>query len=606
VFVYDDLSPYYENLEVDTSLILLGENRNTTIIDGSGIDAVVNVSADLVTISGFTIQNAGGTDYAVGISVYGDNCIIMGCYIVNNDFGIWLFESDNTTISSVTLNSNRDNIRVGGENTAANYVTINNNFIMGSPGGGIEITHKCFEPYIHDNYIANCFTGVGIDCNNATVSNNVFQNNSVPIYLSSQGTKITSNKINSNRRGSVEMQYCRNCIISKNEFSECGIWIHGGEIEYFNHSISTDNSVNGKPLYYFFNKYINIDGWDIGQLILVKCSGVVTNISISHTSYAIQLDHCSNVTIRNSSLTNNGNGIYLIYSDDNSIQYNEISNNSRYGCFLNIVSSYNQILHNSFSWNVWGIFVNDNHNMISGNILHKNNEKGIYLNGASYNTISDNIITNSDYGLDVGYSGNNTIVRNSIKSNAVYGIFIFPSWTSDNNTIYHNNFENNTNNALDMGSNTWDNGYTSGGNYWSDYNGTDEIIPGIGDAPYNISGGSSQDRYPLMLPYGMTNFTITFLRRPFNPVLSIKNGGTTTVLNVQFHITIKGGFFVYARDVGGVTRPLVPGEEIQIPTRDFLFGFGHIYINVSIWADNAPTVSKLTNGFLVLFFFFHR
>ncbi len=52
---------YNENLVIaDKSLILQGENKNTTIIDGSGTDYVVTITADTVgniTIRGFTIQN---------------------------------------------------------------------------------------------------------------------------------------------------------------------------------------------------------------------------------------------------------------------------------------------------------------------------------------------------------------------------------------------------------------------------------------------------------------------------------------------------------------------------------------------------------------------
>jgi len=56
----------------------------------------------------------------------------------------------------------------------------------------------------------------------------------------------------------------------------------------------------------------------------------------------------------------------------------------------------------------------------------------------------------------------------------------------------------------------WDNGYPSGGNYWSDYNGTDLYCgphqnetgsDGIGDKPYMIDGNNT-DRYPLIYPHG--------------------------------------------------------------------------------------------------------
>jgi parallel beta-helix repeat protein len=74
---------------------------------------------------------------------------------------------------------------------------------------------------------------------------------------------------------------------------------------------------------------------------------------------------------------------------------------------------------------------------------------------------------------------------------------------SKNNILYHNNFMDNDQNALDTGKmNQWDNGYPSGGNYWDDYTGSDSDLDGIGDSPHYIPGGSSEDRYPFMKPYG--------------------------------------------------------------------------------------------------------
>lgn len=60
----------------------------------------------------------------------------------------------------------------------------------------------------------------------------------------------------------------------------------------------------------------------------------------------------------------------------------------------------------------------------------------------------------------------------------------------------------NTDNAYDEANNIWDDGYPFGGNYWDDYNGADINDDGIGDIPYNISGGENLDLYPFMEPNG--------------------------------------------------------------------------------------------------------
>jgi parallel beta-helix repeat protein len=101
-----------------------------------------------------------------------------------------------------------------------------------------------------------------------------------------------------------------------------------------------------------------------------------------------------------------------------------------------------------------------------------------------------------------------SVQGNDIIGNKEYGIFL--SYSSDN-IFYHNNFDNNKRQAWLFGvnHNSWDAGNLIGGNYWSDYNGTDkksghnqnEDRPdNIGDTP-NIIDSDNKDHYPLMQPW---------------------------------------------------------------------------------------------------------
>jgi parallel beta-helix repeat protein len=131
---------------------------------------------------------------------------------------------------------------------------------------------------------------------------------------------------------------------------------------------------------------------------------------------------------------------------------------------------------------------------------------------ADHVTIRGCLIKNGTCGIRIDNSSDSIITENTIRD-AKHGIFL---GSVINNFIYHNNFLNNTQNAYELGSNTWDAGYLLGGNYWDDYTGLDGNGDGFGDTPYRIAGNVSRDEHPLMRPFTVPPVA-NFVYSPFIP-----------------------------------------------------------------------------------------
>ena len=167
VYVYNDSSPYYENVVVDKSIVLIGEDKNTTVIDGSGWGDVVSVSADFVNINGFTIQNSGYyTRFDSGIKILSKYCNISDNFLENNFVGIFLYSSNNVIISNSNFyNNDYDALWI--EQSNNNIITNNVIFSCSSqillPPGGIcidsssnnTISKNKISIYLDDNTCSN-------------------------------------------------------------------------------------------------------------------------------------------------------------------------------------------------------------------------------------------------------------------------------------------------------------------------------------------------------------------------------------------------------------------------------------------------------------------
>jgi parallel beta-helix repeat protein len=150
---------------------------------------------------------------------------------------------------------------------------------------------------------------------------------------------------------------------------------------------------------------------------------------------------------------------------------------------------------------------------ITKNVL-KNLGHGVELMRSNFSSISKNVIYNATEGIRIrDNSCNNTIRGNTIENNSI-GMEI-TDLSSEYNRVYHNNFVNNLNKIpLFTSPNYFDNGYPSGGNYWSDNTEVDDLSSG---AYQNETGSDgildngypylSSDRYPFSYPLSEVEVT---------------------------------------------------------------------------------------------------
>lgn len=408
-------------------------------IDGGGSGSCILIENSNVyfKIENCTLYNAGiGLDSGIELNNV-DNSQLIDNNCSSNFLGIYIYNSNNHTISGNTMNNNEQyGIWIRDSNNTNIFGNIMNDNRLG-------ILLSGFNHSISGNIMNGCGLGVsGASLIKDLCSYDIDTTNLVngkPLYYYSNEENLgISDFINA---GQILLVNSTNSIILNLDFSFCS---------------------NGIALYYCKANTI---------------SGTTNN----NQTVGIMLVYSNYNILKGNFLNNNDyHGIYIQDGHNNTVTGNTANNNGRYGIYLEY-SNNNTLTGNSVNSNNRGInLYRSDYSTISGNNVNSNGI-GIHLDESNNNTVTQNMIKDNNEGLWI---------------EALVGLY-----DSSMNTIFLNCFIDNNMNAYDEGTNNyWDNGIKGNywddyNNTDTDGDGIGDVPYNILGPAFPAG---SQDRFPLM------------------------------------------------------------------------------------------------------------
>ena len=307
-----------------------------TALMATSVFAVLAIG--IVSATTWYVEEGESIQAAVDAANNGDSIIVRdGTYTENVDVNV-----DNLTIQSEN-GSDSTIVQAADYNdhvfeVQANYVNIN----------GFTVKGALLKTGIYFNNINNC-----------DILNNIALNNKYGIYLRySSNNNLTNNKMSGNNYN---------------------FYVYGYSLSNYIQNIDTTNKVDGKPIYYWIDEQ---------------------NKQIPSNAGYVGVVNSTNITVRDLTVTNSGQGVLFAYTENSTIENVTISYCSS-GIYLHF-SNKNNVTNNNVLWTGNGIYFSDSsENLISNNSVSKG-ANGLYLGGSSSNILMGNNMSGNlfNFGVD--------------------------------------------------------------------------------------------------------------------------------------------------------------------------------------------------------------
>jgi parallel beta-helix repeat protein len=464
------IQPVTAPLQRTGSTYTLTENIT---FNNPGVEQALRIECSNITFdgNGLTLDNA--TETCIYI-IYATNVTIKNTIVTNAGVcGIEFYQSYNCTVIDNSLVNCNLHYNTGAIHAVqSKYFNVSHNIVRGD--GATERADVWAQPSDAGIFLV----GAG-QSDYHKVANNQIMNVPYGIYLhNSHDNVVSDNVVNNATSVGVWVYGAQDTTFLNNNLSDCGTGI---SMSFESQSDTISGNTISNSRYYGIGigegcQYATITGNNVTNTSGTTGSG---GVGIDVKSYGTTVS-------RNRAINNTFFGI-RVYGDGSSVTDNYAADNGEYG--IAVLGSVNGASDNYVSRNcaanslIVGIAVTGNFTEISSNAV-LNNGVGMDMSFVYGTRIYDNEILNNQRGLHLNYFGNNSIYHNHFGSN-----------------VQHVNYS-----SYALSANSWDDGYPSGGNYWSGYTGVDlykgpnQVIlgsDGIGDTPYIIAA-DNVDRYPRM------------------------------------------------------------------------------------------------------------